>query len=154
MRALSSSMVFSSSGNFGGSPVSRPSVFLAKSQVICTCLTNGNMSGVSRVCNSTASSIFFAAQCAAALSRIFERAPRVWRKDCVPTLEIVSDVGIPWQEADCKLRSYHIGGNHFETQAGVRKLTIFAIAGWLNAGTVSRIAGKEAGGKANDRRSA
>src|SRR5947209_8323212 len=96
MRAFRSSSDFSSSGYLGGSPVKRPSVFLAKSHAICTCLTNGNMSGVSRVCSSTAWSIFFAAQCAAALSRIFESAVRVCRKDCVATVDIERDMrGIP-----------------------------------------------------------
>src|SRR5947199_5240303 len=93
MRAFRSSSDFSSSGYLGGSPVKRPSVFLAKSHAICTCLTNGNMSGVSRVCSSTAWSIFFAAQCAAALSRIFESAARVCRKDCVATVDIERDMG-------------------------------------------------------------
>ena len=45
MRAFRSASDFSSSGNFGGSPVSRPIVFLAKSQAICTCRVSGNTSG-------------------------------------------------------------------------------------------------------------
>src|SRR5215208_6903754 len=94
IRAFKSSKVFSSSGNFGGSPVRRPIVFLAKSQASCTCLIKGNMSGASRICSITAGSIFFAAQYAEALSRIFESASSVRRKDGTATLDIGRDMGI------------------------------------------------------------
>ena len=65
----------------GSDPDSRALVPRAKSLAICTCCVSGNMSGNKRALRSVDSSIFFAAACAAAFSRMAFKLPSI-RRNC------------------------------------------------------------------------